>query len=153
LIPETVAALSRGQSVVLRHPEAIRPWQHVLDCLAGYLTLAEALYGDPKRYADEWNFGPGDADMQPVSYVVEALAKQWNASKPWRRDSAVHAHEELELRLNSQKAARELKWFPHLNLDEALKWTAEWFHRHAKGESPRDLCHQQLSRYAELRRE
>ncbi|MGD9842285.1 MAG: CDP-glucose 4,6-dehydratase, partial [Steroidobacteraceae bacterium] len=86
LIPETIAAFRENRSVVLRHPEAIRPWQHVLDCLSGYLTLAEALFEDPEKYEGEWNFGPTDADMQPVSYIVEHLAKSWGCLSAWVTD-------------------------------------------------------------------
>jgi CDP-glucose 4,6-dehydratase len=149
LIPEAIEALSQGRPVVLRHPTAIRPWQHVLDCLSGYLTLAEALYDDANRYADVWNFGPNDNDMQPVSYVVESLAKHWNVRNSWQRDAKTHAHEELELRLNSQKAARELLWGPCLTLDQALEWTATWFQRHAAGTGARALCEEQIERYME----
>ncbi len=149
LIPETIAALSQGRAVVLRHPEAIRPWQHVLDCLSGYLSLAEALYNDTRRFADDWNFGPADADMQPVSYVVESLAKHWHVARSWERDPGTHPHEEMELRLNSQKAARELRWSPVLTLDSALEWTANWFKSSANGSNVRELCEEQIESYLE----
>jgi CDP-glucose 4,6-dehydratase len=150
LIPDTIEALSQGKPVVLRNPGAIRPWQHVLDCLSGYLTLAEALYEQPDRYADEWNFGPSDADMQPVSHVVEVLSRPWSVSPAWVRDPAAHPHEEMELRLNSQKAIRELRWVCRLPLDTALAWTAEWFQRHGKGQDARSLCTEQITRYMQL---
>jgi len=147
LVPDTILAMSLGRPVVLRHPEAIRPWQHVLDCLSGYLTLAEALYGDPDRFADDWNFGPSEEDMQPVSRVVAVLAEHWGLGQSWVRDPAAHPHEELELRLNSQKANRELSWTPRLSLDQSLAWTADWYRRHAASSSARDLCVEQIERY------
>jgi CDP-glucose 4,6-dehydratase len=147
LIPDTIEALAQGKAVVLRNPGAIRPWQHVLDCLSGYLTLAEALFENPDRYGDEWNFGPSDADMQPVSHVVEVLARPWGINPAWVRDPGVHPHEEMELRLNSQKAIRELRWVCRLPLDTALAWTAEWFQRHGSGQGARGLCEEQIERY------
>jgi CDP-glucose 4,6-dehydratase len=147
LIPETIAAFAAGKPVVLRHPQAIRPWQHVLDCLSGYLVLAEALSRDPKRYCGEWNFGPADADMQPVSYVVETLSRPWRCDPAWVRDAQAHPHEEMELRLNSQKAMRELCWRCRLSLELALSWTAEWFEAHQAGETARSLCERQIERY------
>jgi CDP-glucose 4,6-dehydratase len=150
LVPETMEALSAGRPVVLRHPEAIRPWQHVLDCLSGYLTLAEALYLDSGRYAGDWNFGPPDADMQPVSSVVETLARHWKVAPAWHKDSASYPHEEMELRLNSQKSARALHWTPRLSLEEALAWTAQWHFRYLDGADARALCVEQIERYASM---
>lgn len=147
LIPDTIAALAKGESVVLRNPGATRPWQHVLDCLCGYLTLAEALYGDPKEFAGGWNFGPSDADVQPVSRVVELLAAPWGVQSAWVRDSAAYPHEAMELRLNSQKAQRALGWRARLPLATALEWTSDWFRRHFAGESARSLCLSQINEY------
>ena len=150
LIPETVEALSHGQAVVLRHPNAIRPWQHVLDCLSGYLVLAESLYGDRRRYAGAWNFGPFDADMLGVSRVVELLATHWGVVKPWTQDPGNHPHEEADLRLNSQLAQRELGWQTRLALPEAIAWTARWYRDFAAGVSARTLCDAQIAQYAKL---
>jgi CDP-glucose 4,6-dehydratase len=150
LVPDTIRALQEGRPVVLRHPEAIRPWQHVLDCLSGYLMLAEALHGNASHFGGEWNFGPADADASSVSHVVEALAGHWKQMNPWIRSAEGHAHEETELRLNSQKAARELGWQCRLDLSEALAWTAEWFRGQEAGDSARVLCERQMERYMQL---
>ena len=150
LVPETIAAFANRKPVVLRNPAAIRPWQHVLDCLSGYLTLAEALHSDPKRHAEDWNFGPTDADMQPVAHVVEVLARPWDIAPAWVQDERVHPHEEMDLRLNSQKANRELRWAGKLPLDEALAWTADWFRRHRGAQDARTLCEEQIDRYMKL---
>lgn len=147
LIPQSIQAFHAGRFVALRHPGAVRPWQHVLDCLSGYLVLAEALHRDPARYHGDWNFGPADQDMQPVAAVVEALASHWGTESPWEQDPGSHAHEEMELRLNSQKANQELRWTPTLALDQALAWTADWFRRHFAGESARDVCLEQIERF------
>ncbi len=150
LIPDTIDAMARGEPVVLRNPAATRPWQHVLDCLSGYLTLAEALHHDPAQFASGWNFGPADSDMQPVSRVVELLAKPWGVQPAWIRDSARYPHEAMELRLSSQKAERALGWSGRLPLETALEWTSDWFRRNLAGESTRDLCLSQIDQYMKL---
>ena len=150
LVPETVAAFREQRAVVLRHPEAIRPWQHVLDCLSGYLVLAEALHRDGRRYAGGWNFGPSDSDMLPVSRVVELLAAHWNVDEPWTLDPGSHPHEEAHLRLNSQLAHRDLGWRTRLTLEQALAWTARWYQGFASGLPARSLCDDQIARYSSL---
>jgi CDP-glucose 4,6-dehydratase len=150
LLPDTVSALGQGRPVRLRHPEATRPWQHVLDCLSGYLTLAEALHGNSDRYGEEWNFGPSEEHMQSVSRVVDAFAAHWGLPHSWERSETSYPHEELVLRLDSHKASRELGWTCVLSFDQALAWTASWYRRHADGVSARLLCHEQIARYMEL---
>ena len=147
LIPDTIAALSKGEPVVLRNPTATRPWQHVLDCLSGYLILAEAVYRDPIGIAGGWNFGPTDADMQPVARVVELLAAPWGVQPPWVRDTVAHPHEAMELRLSSNKAERSLGWQGRLPLATALGWTSDWFRRYIAGELARNLCLMQIDDY------
>ncbi len=147
LIPEATAALMRGESVTLRHPQATRPWQHVLDCLHGYLILAEALTRDAHRYSGEWNFGPDDADSRPVAYLVERLAKHWGVARPWIQDHVHHRSEETELRLDSGKARHLLDWRPRLGLDGALDWVARWYDGYRSGEDARALCLEQIARF------
>jgi len=147
LVPEAVRAFLRAQPVVLRHPDAVRPWQHVLDCLAGYLTLAEALAGDPARYSGEWNFGPADAQARTVAGVVEALAAHWQIERPWTQDKGSHPPEELQLRLDVSKAATALGWRGRLSVDDALGWTAVWYRDHHAGADARAQCLDQVARY------
>jgi CDP-glucose 4,6-dehydratase len=149
LIPEAVEALQRGQSVVLRHPDATRPWQHVLDCLDGYISLAERLAGDPRAFSGEWNFGPADADSRPVSYIVETLAKHWGVAVPWTQDPGVHPHEAQELRLETRKAASRLGWRGCWPIDVALDMVARWYDGHHAGTPARTLCLEQIRRYTE----
>jgi CDP-glucose 4,6-dehydratase len=153
LVPEAVAALMRGEPVVLRHPEAVRPWQHVFDCLRGYLQLVEALAADPEQYSGEWNFGPGDADTWPVSYLVEALAKHWGVSIPWVRDPTSYPAEEQELRLDAGKARCRLGWRCRLSIDTAAEWVARWYDGYRAGEDPRVLCLEQIRQYNARRQE
>ena len=147
LVPEAVEALSRGDSVILRHPEAIRPWQHVLDCLDGYLCLAEALAGDPLAFSGEWNFGPADADSRPVSYLVDVLAKHWGVAVPWIHDTQTHPPEAQELRLETRKAASLLGWRARWPIDTGLDMVARWYDSHHAGSDPRTLCLEQIGRY------
>jgi CDP-glucose 4,6-dehydratase len=151
LIPEAVAALQRGESVVLRHPDATRPWQHVLDCLDGYMSLAEALSGDPTAFSGGWNFGPADSDSRPVSYLVEALAKHWGVAVPWIPDRQVHAPEAQELRLETRKAASRLGWRACWSIDTALDMVARWYDGYHAGTPARALCLEQIRRYTESR--
>jgi CDP-glucose 4,6-dehydratase len=144
LIPDAIAAFQQARPVVLRHPGAIRPWQHVLDCLAGYLTLAQALAGAAHGYSGEWNFGPSETDARPVAYVVESLAAQWDIRPAWVQDSVVHAHEERQLKLDVSKAAAELGWQCRLPIDDALGWVASWYRRFHGGADARDLCREQI---------
>ena len=147
LIPETIAAFLRSQSVSLRHPQAVRPWQHVLDCLGGYMHLAEALADDAVQHAGGWNFGPADADTRTVSHVVEALALHWGIERPWVQDQAAHAPEAQQLRLDVNKAASLLRWRCHLPIDEALTWVASWYRAFHSKADPLDLCREQISGY------
>lgn len=149
LIPETVAAFAAGRPVVLRHPSAVRPWQHVLDCLGGYLSLAETLAREPRVGSGEWNFGPADSDACPVSRVVESLASQWGIERPWVRDDVLHAPEEQLLRLDVAKAAQQLGWRCRLPIDEALQWVSSWYREYHRGSDARTLCDDQIARYVE----
>jgi CDP-glucose 4,6-dehydratase len=149
LVPETIAAFLTSAPVVLRHPRAVRPWQHVLDCLAGYLRLAEALAADPQRHAGDWNFGPVEAESPPVARVVETLAERWGMAQPWVADTRTHAPEEQQLRLDVSKAASQLGWRCRLSIDESLHWVADWYKDFHSGGDARMLCRHQIARYLE----
>jgi CDP-glucose 4,6-dehydratase len=151
LIPEAVAALQRGESVVLRHPDATRPWQHVLDCLDGYVSLAEALSDNPAGFSGGWNFGPADSDSRPVSYLVETLAKHWGVAVPWTHDTQVHPPEAQELRLETRQAASRLGWRACWSIDTALDMVARWYDGYHAGTPARALCLEQIRRYTESR--
>jgi CDP-glucose 4,6-dehydratase len=152
LVPEAMAAFAQGKAVVLRHPQAVRPWQHVLDCLGGYLRLAEALATDPARHAGEWNFGPIEAELPPVAALVEALAAPWGLAQPWQRDTAQHAPEEMLLRLDVSKASHQLRWQPRLPVAEAIAWVASWYRAFHGGADARTLCLDQIERFSSLAR-
>lgn len=150
LVPETMAAFAAGRPVVLRHPSAVRPWQHVLDCLGGYLSLAEALAADPERHVGDWNFGPLDAELPPVAALVDALAIAWGQQPAWEQDKVVHAAEEMTLRLDVSKAASQLGWTPRLQVREAIAWVADWYRAFHSGADARTLTASQIARYVAL---
>ena len=148
LIPDAVEAFRRGAPVRLRHPTATRPWQHVLEPLAGYLCLARRLWQAPAQYSQPWNFGPDDADTREVGAVVELLARRWGAAASWEPEPGPHPHETRLLRLDSSKARELLDWRPRLTLDEAADWVIEWYRCCYDGGDVRELTRRQISRYA-----
>jgi len=127
LIPDVMRAVFEGSEVLIRNPDAIRPWQHVLDPLCGYLMLAEKLCHNPKRYAEAWNFGPDESGSLPVATVVETLKGLWGAGMAWRPEGGVHHHEAHSLKLDSSKARTMLGWQPQWNFSRALEATAQWY--------------------------
>jgi CDP-glucose 4,6-dehydratase len=147
LIPDMVRAFTAGKQIHLRRPDAVRPWQHVLEPLAGYLLLAESAYRDAS-FAGSWNFGPSDPRAYSVGWVTRRFAENWGPDAGWTRDEGPHPHETGLLRLDCSKALQVLGWRPLLDIDTALKWTADWYRRHAAGESPLTLCLEQIERYA-----
>ena len=150
LIPDTIAAMVRGEPVVLRNPQATRPWQHVLDCLAGDLALAEALHAEPDMHAGNWNFGPAEQDVEPVARVVEILAEPWGVQPPWIPDPATHPPAAMALSVNARKANRELGWHCRLPLATALSWTSGWFRGYLAGQGARRLCETQIEDFLAL---
>jgi CDP-glucose 4,6-dehydratase len=111
--------------VRLRNPNSIRPWQHVLNPLSGYLILAQALWDGPE-HAGAWNFGPPEEDAQPARWIVERLAERWPGGLGWVADDGPHPHEAGYLKLDSSRARGRLGWRPPVSLAEALASVAEW---------------------------
>ena len=120
---------------------------HVLDCLAGYLRLAEGLVENGVRYSGEWNFGPSGSETLTVSEVAEALAEHWKIRKAWIQASGQFPHEELELRLDTSKAGRLLRWSGLLTTAEALDWTARWYRATDAGDPARTTSEAQIDSY------
>jgi CDP-glucose 4,6-dehydratase len=126
LIPDAIRAFRAGVPLEIRNPAAIRPWQHVLEPLAGYLMLAERLH-DCAAFAEGWNFGPAVADAAPVEQVVHSLIGCWGDDASWAQSPGAHPHEAATLMLGCGKASERLGWHPQLSLEEALKLSAEWY--------------------------
>ena len=126
LVPDILRAFSSGEPVMIRNPQAVRPWQHVLEPLRGYLILAERLFTNGASYAEAFNFGPLEDDAQPVEWIVIQLAAKWGEAAAWSLDVADHPHEASLLRLDVSKAAERLAWRPILDLDSGLQLTVDW---------------------------
>jgi CDP-glucose 4,6-dehydratase len=125
LVPDLMKAFSAGERAIIRNPSAIRPWQHVLEPVHGYLLLAEALFSRSTPL-DSWNFGPDDTDVRSVRWVADKLSSLWGAGASWSEDAGAHPHEAMMLRLDSSRARAELGWRPRLSIETALDWTVEW---------------------------
>lgn len=148
LVPDVLAAFAAGRPVQLRHPDATRPWQHVLEPLRGYLLLAQHLAARTAGADDAWNFGPADEGVRAVRHVVEGLARLWGADARWRADDGQHPHESGLLKLDISKARSRLDWHPVLGFDETLDWIVHWHQRHQAGEDARLLTLAQIQNYA-----
>lgn len=127
LVPDLVRAATSGTPAVIRNPKSVRPWQHVLEPLAGYLALASHLMSDRDRYAGAWNFGPRQDSTRAVADVVAYFERQWRGRLRWAIDDAGHPHEATRLALDSTKAAHSLGWQSRLEIDESLTFAASWY--------------------------
>ncbi len=150
LVPDTIRAFEAGEQVEIRNPGAIRPWQHVLEPLAGYLRLGERLAGEPERFASGWNFGPDAASETDVRHIVDGLADRWGEGAGWRHDAGEHPHEATYLKLDSSRARSLLGWRPRLSLDAALDFTVDWYRACQRGDDLRALSLEQIRRYEGL---
>jgi CDP-glucose 4,6-dehydratase len=149
LIPAVVAAAQAGKPVELRNPSAVRPWQHVLDCLHGYLTLAEQLHAQPHVASGDWNFGPASDEVVTVRQVAEAVAGHWQVEPAWVQAPGAQPKEEHELRLDCSKAARQLPWRCALSTAQALDWVAQWHHAVQAGQTARQASLAQIAAYTQ----
>ncbi len=150
LLPDVLAAFARGDSVAVRSPHAIRPWQHVLEPLRGYLTLAERLFNEGQPVAQAWNFGPRTEDAREVQWIVEYLARMWGEGARWHLDQGEHPHEAHYLRLDTSKAQQLLQWHSRLSLANALEWVVQWHRDVASGQPARDVTLRQIQEYSRL---
>lgn len=148
VIPDCVRALKRGAPIVLRRPEATRPWQHVLEPLSGYLTLAVALADRPKEFAGSWNFGPNEEACLPVRSLVKTFLAHWGGGRVEVRREVGGLRETTFLFLNCDKAKRLLSWRPRWTVDKALAETARWYQNAERKEHLTDLTWQQIQEYA-----
>jgi len=134
LVPDMARAFAKGEAVRIRRPDAVRPWQHVLEPLTGYLLLARKLLENGPDFAGGWNFGPGPDDVRSVGQVAARFAKLWSDDARLDIDTGEHPHEAGLLLLDCAKARTLLSWHPRLGLDEALLWTCGWYHAWAAGD-------------------
>ena len=149
LIPDIMNALTHGNPVNIRNPRAIRPWQHVLEPLSGYLLLAERLYKEGTNYAEGWNFGPSDEDAKPVLWITERLIDMWGEGASWVLDEKSHPHEAHHLKLDCSKAKARLNWYPRWHLEDALSATVDWHRAYQHGKNMHDLTLHQIRTYTD----
>jgi CDP-glucose 4,6-dehydratase len=147
LIPDIVRALIAGRDVDIRSPGSVRPWQHVLDALGGYVLLAgHMLNSNDRRFAEGWNFGPDDSDARPVGWIVDRMLAAWGRGG-WKRDEVPQVHEANLLRLDCSKARSGLGWRPAWQLETALEKIVSWHQAVDRGEDARTVSLNQLAEF------
>jgi len=146
LIGDIVRGVQAGEAVKVRNPEAVRPWQHVLNPLSGYLLLAEELWRS-QEVAQAWNFGPRDADARTVRWIVERLQALWGGAFAWELDERENPPEAGHLALDSGEAERRLGWRPQWDLGQALERVVEWHEAERRGEDMRRMSLEQIERF------
>ena len=147
LVPDCLRAFEQGQVVSIRNPHAIRPWQHVLEPLCGYLMLAEQMFNNKATWDSAWNFGPTDEDCLSVGTVVGKLAELWGADVHMSVDTALNPHEAGILKLDCSKAKNQLGWKPRLHIAEALQATVAWHKAWLAGHDMQQMCLNQILDY------
>ena len=153
LIPDILRAFEQNQPVIIRNPHATRPWQHVLEPLSGYLTLAERLCTDGQAFAEGWNFGPHDDDASPVQWIVEHMVSSWSNGASWQLDGGAHPHEANYLKLDISKAKARLGWQPRWALSTALEKITAWHHAYLASTNMHEFTMQQIANYAQPHKE
>ena len=148
LVPDILRAFEQNQPVTIRNPRATRPWQHVLEPVYGYLTLAEHLYTKGQSYAEGWNFGPKDDDSKPVQWIVEYMADLWGKGASWKQDVGVHPHEANYLKLDISKAKARLGWQPCWPLSTSLELITSWHQSYLTKIDMKKLCLAQINQYS-----
>lgn len=151
LVPDLVRAFEAGMPPLIRSPESVRPWQHVLEALGGYLMIAERLLAGERRFADAWNFGPADEDARPVSWIVDRMRSAWSDdAAPPTLDEGPRPHEAGLLRLDCSRARSALGWQPALRLAQTIDWIVDWHQRVGAGEDARVVTLEQIAKYSAL---
>ena len=147
LIPDILRALDNSESILIRNPLSIRPWQHVLEPLSGYLILAQQLYNQGGQFAQAWNFGPNDEDCKSVEWIVKKMIAKWGSEVSWQRGNNHNLHEAQCLKLDCTKAKKGLKWEPKLDLDFALELIINWQKKWILNENIKEECISQIREY------
>jgi CDP-glucose 4,6-dehydratase len=146
LIPDILRAFGENKPVIIRNPNSIRPWQHVLEPLSGYLMLAQALYEQPEQYAQGWNFGSIDEDAKPVSWILDQMVKHWQGASWQLQDtSEKQPHEANYLKLDSSKALSQLGWKPTWRLIQTLEKIIHWHQAWLNGEDMNVVCFKEIA--------
>ncbi|MEI6050745.1 MAG: CDP-glucose 4,6-dehydratase [Bacteroidota bacterium] len=147
IIPDFIRSIIRGEKVKIRSPYAIRPWQHVLEPLSGYLSLCEKLTKDGQNFSEAWNFGPDDNDARNVEWITKTICDLWGDGASYDIDSNPQPHEANYLKLDCSKAKAELGWMPKWDIETTLKSIVEWNKAWLKGEDIRSFTEKQIDQY------
>lgn len=135
LVPDCMRSFRKKRPVRIRYPLAVRPWQHVLEPIRGYLLLGQRLYEDPEGYSEAWNFGPGKQGFRNVGWMVRRLSRLWGGHALWEPQAGKHPPEAPVLKLDSSKARFRLGWRPGWDLEEATEKTVEWYRAYFRTEN------------------
>lgn len=149
LLPDCIKALINNEPITIRNPNAIRPWQYVLEPLSGYLVLAQKLYHEGSHFAEGWNFGPTDTDAKPVEWIVQRMCALWGSGASYEVHKGIHPHEANYLKLDCSKAKARLNWHPRWNLQQALAKIIEWVQAYEDRADMRQICFEQIQEYME----
>ena len=147
LLPDIVRALLANKDIIVRNPHSIRPWQHVLEPLSGYIRLAEKLYTDGTDFAEGWNFGPADEGAKSVEWITHFMVQAWDQKATWQLADELGPHEAHFLKLDSSKARAKLGWSPRLPLPETLQSIIDWSRSYQTGADVKAITLAQISDY------
>lgn len=151
LIPDFIRAVSSGHSLVIRSPSATRPWQHVIEPLAGYLTLAERLFLHPDQYDSAWNFGPALDSVKPVAWIAKTICEGWGNDAQWQISENADFHEALNLKLDTSKSSQLLNWSARWGLFESLTKIIDWHKNYDQKRDMYSVCMSQIAEYGRAR--
>lgn len=147
IVPDAMRSFAAGETLLVRNPASIRPWQHVLEPVAGYILLSQQLTLDPTSFKGAWNFGPESSSAQPVSVLATIMSEAWGGGAAWATDNSVHPHEAHFLKLDSSKANHYLSWKPVWQLDRTLRETVAWYKAYSAKEEMRSYSLNQIRQY------
>ena len=149
IIPDAMRAFNGKKTLQVRNPIAVRPWQHVLEPLSGYMVLCENMWNQPSQYSEGWNFGPVDESVCTVEEIIKRVAEYWGDQADWVKSNGEHPHEATLLKLDITKAKKQLGWEPKWDLDTALEKTVSWYKNYYNGEDIHVMSLQQIEKYQE----
>lgn len=151
LIPDIVRAFIKNEQALIRNPNAVRPWQHVLEPLSAYLLIAQKLYQEGDPYAESWNIGPISNDTKPVSWIINRMVEVWGETASWDLDQQGQPHEAQYLSLDISKIQQRLNWKPKLNLSKSIDWLVDWYRAfYSRHCDMRELTIRQISDYLKI---
>lgn len=147
LVPDILRGFQEKNPVIIRNPQAVRPWQHVLESLHGYLSLAQNLFNEGHSFSEAWNFGPKDEDAKSVGWIMDEMSLRWGEGASWLKDEDDNPHEATYLKLDISKAKQRLGWSPKWNLDQSLDHIVSWHKGWLQKRPARDLCLEQIQEF------